>query len=475
MRDEVIIEIEKKLFAHFYQDKSLIPQFKEEDFVTDIARGIYPTLLQHKDDPEWSVTKLFYWISTDAQKEVNKDSLEIIFGDPPEESVDFLRDLLLKERVKRNLKTTILNDIGRVLDSRDEINPTLIENAIQKLSNGLQTIEYGGKHEILKGEEIVDRYAAVIQRRKEERGFWTTGCSHLDSMLTEGFAPGKITSIYAASGIGKSSYALYLVNRQINLKIPSIYITLEMDLASTMDRLVSMRSKIPLRYFYKKNAEEFMENIKLVEAAVEKESAAIKKNKSFRIVDNPSMSIADIEAIVERAKMEMNTDYLICTIDLLSMVREFNSGEGSTADRYEHAMNALFEVARRTKCHFVGVFQSKRNSVPVSKEEDIEKLRPKIENIKNSGAIEERSRIIISLFRKKFYLGRYFPTSPNLESMQDLMEVKIDKQNMGSLGVKQYYFDPESSYLCRWIEEPAIPPYTPEQKTDDSQENLVTN
>ena len=123
--------------------------------------------------------------------------------------------------------------------------------------------------------------------------------------------------------------------------------------------------------------------------------------------------------------------------------------------------------------HFVGVFQAKQMLFRLLKD-DIEKLRPKIENIKILVRLRTEC-IIISLFRKKFYLSRYFPQSPNLDSMQDLMEVKIDKQNMGRLGVCQYFFEPESSYLCKWIEEPEIPPYNPEPEKVDGQAEIDTN
>lgn len=475
MRDELLVDMEKRVFGHFVHNKSLLSLCDSDDFVTELAQNILMELQKYSEH-EWDTDRIYYWLAANPKSEIHRSAVEEIFGiTEPVGDFDFMMESIRKEAIKRRMRDVIVDEVSKELESKDEINTKLIEKAISTLSTGIAKIDNGGDYEIHRTPDLVEDYQAILQQRKIDKGFWSTGCNHLDSMLTEGFAPQKITSLYAPSGIGKSSYALYLVNRQINLRIPSIYITLEMDKASTMDRLLSMRSKIPLRLFYKRNNEDYLENVRMIEMALEKEKTSLVKNPFFRLVDTPGLSLKDIELIVEQVKKEMNVNYLICTIDLLSMVKDFNLGDGSTADKYEHAMNTLHEIARRTNCHFVGVFQAKRNAIPVTKEEDIEKLRPKIENIKNSGAIEERSRIIISLFRKKFYLSRYFPQSPNLESTQDLMEVKIDKQNMGKLGVCQYFFEPESSYLCKWIEEPAIPPYNPEPEKVDGQAEIDTN
>lgn len=475
MRDELLVEMEKQVFGHFVFDRNLLYACDPDDFATELAQNILIELKKY-GEYEWSPDKIYYWLAVNPKSEIHRDAVNEIFGiDKPIGEYTFMMEEVRKEAIKRRMRDVIVDDVAKILESKDAIDPKLLEKAISTLTTGISKIENGGDYNLYRTGQLVEDYQATLNARKVGKGFWSTGCSHLDSMLTEGFAPQKITSIYAPSGIGKSSYALYLVNRQINLRIPSVYITLEMDRDSTMDRLISMRSKIPLKFFYKRNNDDYLENVKMIELALEREKNSLTKNPYFRLVDNPGLALKDVELIVEQAKREMNVNYLVCTIDLLSMVRDFNLGDGSTADKYEHAMNTLHEIARRTNCHFVGVFQAKRNAIPVTKEDDIEKLRPKIENIKNSGAIEERSRIIISLFRKKFYLSRYFPQSPNLDSMQDLMEVKIDKQNMGRLGVCQYFFEPESSYLCKWIEEPEIPPYNPEPEKVDGQAEIDTN
>ena len=473
MRDEVLVGLEQKVFQHIGKNPGLVFRFVEDDFVSAHGKRMLKVLKKYGEH-EWSPEKIFFWFAEEGA-ELHREVVEELFGDPEVDDSDFesLREVMRREAAKRNMREILTDDISRLLDSKDEIDTRVIERSITELSKGLMLIENGGKFRVYNSETMMAEYEKIVERRKIEKGFWDTGCSNLNSMLQEGFAPQKITSIYASSGMGKSSYALYLVNRQINCRIPAIYITLEMDMSSTIDRLIGMRHKVPLKLFYGRGQEDRHENFQLISSLVEKEKKVLSGNPFFRIVDQPGLSIADIEAIVEQAKREMGVNYLICTIDLLSMVKDFNHGNESTADRYEHALNSLHEVARRTNCHFVGVFQSRRNNIPVNKEEDVDKLRPKIEQIKNSGAVEERSRIIISLFRKRFFMERYFPGSPTLDTLPDIMEVKIDKQNMGSLGVAQYWFEPQSSFLCKYEAPPEIRPFVETPVISDDQGQLM--
>ena len=134
------------------------------------------------------------------------------------------------------------------------------------------------------------------------------------------------------------------------------------------------------------------------------------------------------------------------------MVRNFNSGNNKAND-CEHALNELHEMSKSNNCHFVGVVQGRRPSskVVVENPDDIEKFRPRIEEIKNSAAFEERSRIILSTFRAKHYMERLLPEHPELEFMEDIMDIDVLKQNMGRLSRFHYLFNPKKSIIIPYL------------------------
>jgi replicative DNA helicase len=137
------------------------------------------------------------------------------------------------------------------------------------------------------------------------------------------------------------------------------------------------------------------------------------------------------------------------------MLKDFNIGNKNKAELYENAMNSLHEVARRNNVHIVGVVQSRRpdTRINITNVEQLERFRPHIEELKNSAAIEERSRTVISVFRKKHFAMRYLPQDPETLIMSDIAEIDILKQNMGVLGRIKYLFDPECYTFTKLVDE----------------------
>ena len=217
-----------------------------------------------------------------------------------------------------------------------------------------------------------------------------------------------------------------------------------------------MRFKTDIRQFY--NQENGIDDY--LRLLLEKERKKLSRVKRYLFVEESNVSKNDLESIIIEAKKIMGVDYLVCTVDLASMLTDFGVKPGEI----EMSMNEIHIMGRKLNVHFILVFQANREviSEKIRKYEDLDKLRPTLKNIKNSGAIAERSRCVLGLFRKKHYLAQYFPEDPRLEIEDDIMDVQIMKQNGGSLGLLKYLFYPEWSYFF---------PY----KEDKIRERVITN
>jgi len=300
--------------------------------------------------------------------------------------------------------------------------------------------------------DCLDDYIEDLDKRKNGE-YFSFGDMFLDESLTRKASGGQIILISAATGMGKSGYALNLINGMINMEIPCMYFSLEMDEISTFDRLLSMRTQIPIKEWYVKD------NIDTLKLKVIKEKETL-QNKCFRFIDNPNLSLMKIQALIREFKRFYKKDYVCVYIDLITQVKEFidmEYGGGTLATAIEQAVNKLNAIAKSENVCFVCVAQMKRtvDDMKISKVEDTDKLKPTLGSIKNSGALAERSRVVLSAFRARPYVEKYLPDDPKLEYMQDIMEITILKQNQGGIAQGKYLFDPSIMTALPYIEEDA--------------------
>ena len=110
-----------------------------------------------------------------------------------------------------------------------------------RLTNKLEIIQ-GKPSIILTGNDLINAYEEELKER--ESHYYSTGDKYLDDFVTMGEWPGTQTALYAATGMGKTDFALFLFAKQINKKIPCVYISLEMPKGMLMDRMIAAKYQI---------------------------------------------------------------------------------------------------------------------------------------------------------------------------------------------------------------------------------------
>lgn len=452
MSDTSIVLTEQNLLVLCYKNPSYTSEIDPSFFITNEAKLLHESFVSLLDSNiEFNNRNILMEVSKRTEF-FNELTLEKLFNIKIDNTdFEYNYSSLKKSFAQHQIQTVLIEKTLKEVTKKGQLNVNNLKELRDLLSDHIDIITDDNK-KIFTAEDMLSIYHHTLLERNEGHSFYDTGCGYLNMHLTEGFVPSKITVLFGASGVGKSSYALYLVNSQINKQIPSLYISLEMDLISTMDRLIAQRNKILISDLIPRpGKDEYIQDY--VFDLIKSEQIKLNNSKYFRFVEEPGLSISDIEHIIKKVKRQLNTNYLVVTIDLLTMVKEFNKS-AKKADDYEHAMNELHELVKRQKVHLVGVVQARRPSEKVSVKEinDVDKFRPSIETIKNSSAIEERSRTILSTFRRKFYMEKYFPDDPEVLITEDIMEIDVLKQNMGSLGRLKYLFKPETSNIYKYIE-----------------------
>ena len=444
-----IVKTEQQVLNCVWSRPELIYKFDREYFLSPTAKTIFSAIkLLYENNVMLSLGNVL----TEAVKKnenITKDLLENLRKeDFSIENFEFYFKNLKKIYAKDHIESKLLKEILTEVSSKNELNTEKLENFALDIMEHLEIIE--GKESLLMNlYQMMLTYEKTLDDRARNKLTYSTGDSRLDKLITMGFAPGNMTLLFASTGLGKSAYGLSLVNKQINKQIPSMYVSPEMDIIATMDRLCAMRLDIPYSLLYPdENGEVSEQVIDMVRGEAER----LKNVRSFYFVEEPNLSITDIGVLAKEAKKKMRTDYLVCTIDLVTMLKEFS---GKDPKEMEDGMNRLNELAKTLRIHFFNIAQANRSAENhrVISVEDIQRLRPTISNVKNSGALGERSRVVLSVFREKYYAERFFPESPILDTMEDIMEIAILKQNQGKVGkVLKYLYDGERFKILPFLE-----------------------
>ncbi len=384
-----------------------------------------PSLFQRANESDFNVTvdtvKQIFSIANGAEK--LDDMLSVLFKQK--------RKMNFIERINKAYTLATAKgdlDIEEVSVALYEAEEILAENYDKQLLQDFDT--------------WFENYDKDLVERLNGRKY-SFGDKFLDGALVKGAYPGAITTVAGATGQGKSAYILNLISQMINLEIPCMYISLEMSDIDTADRLTSLRCEIPTTELYNQEA------IPTIRQAVERMRKELINTKLFYFVDEPNLSLAQIQSLIKEFKQRTRSNYVIVAIDLVTQLQDFTrTGSGmNLANAYEMAMNKENVIAKAQNCHFINVVQFSRNAdnFKLSEFADLDNpaLRPNLNDIKNAGAIAERSRAVLGLFRPKYYADRYLPDDENLEYMEDILEVQVLKQSNGSTPRLKYLYEGE--------------------------------
>ncbi len=452
-----LIKIEQQNLNCIWDNPDFIYRFDKKYFISNIANDIFETI-KYLYESNVKITKdQIVTYGNSKNKAITEENLEKIREQEYDIGYfDFYFYNLKKNYAKVYIEEKILKDTIVNVSSKGELDLDKLQDLSNSLQEHIEIIQ--GKESSLQSiKQVATRYRGVLVNRKRGDYFFSTGDSNLDRSLAVGFAPGQITTIYGSSGVGKSAFAMNILSKQINRRIPTMMVSLEMDEISSMDRLLAIRNKLPTKMLTFRDPE-LCEDTDMVSSIVEKGLNELENyNDNFLLIDDPSITLkGDLELLIKEAKKRLKTPYLICTIDLLTMLPDV----GTEPQKIEEAMNLLSSIAKRQKVHFVSIVQANRatDSQQIASIDQIDRLRPKsINHIKNSHAIAERSRLVLSVFRPKHYAVNLFPEDEQIEFMDDIMQITVLKQTQGEVGsIVEYLYEPEYIRVVPYIREEII-------------------
>ena len=429
------------------------PRISEDSFVDEVAKSAYEaiqslvsrnievtpaSLLQAAGEIDYNVTQQVIQTIWNIDEEGASSIEDILSALETAQTKDKLLERLaiLKQRIENpgNL------DIDDILAELYQIDTTLQTSG--KSNSPLKSFN-----------EWAEEYLEDLKQRKAGKKY-SYGDMLLDDYLYKGAYPGAITLICASTNMGKSTFALHIVNTLLEKNVPCIYLSLEMSGTDTMDRLIAMRCGISNEDLYNPDPE----NIDAIVEAVEKERTALVNKRNFYFCEDPTISLHKLQKLIKEFKQRTHAEYCLVIVDLLTQVKDFMSASNgvNTATAMEISVNTLNALAKSENCHIVGVAQLKRDNdnVRITCLDDIEACRPTLTAIKNSGALAERSRVVLSVFRRKYFIDRYLRDDAEAMAQPDIMEVQVLKNSNGASGkILKYMFDTDHFKLLPLIDE----------------------
>jgi len=387
---------------------------KEEDFYKDAHKEIYRVMLGLYDrgEPIDLVT---------LANELNKEEkLERVGGAtylttvlntvPSTANVEHYAKIVKEKSMLRAL-ITASNQINQMSYAENDANETLDRSqsiifsiAQDRISRGFISVKQLVKDSF--------EYIENLYHRKEHVTGVATGYKEFDTM-TSGLQKADLIIVAGRPSMGKSAFCLNIAtNVAILEKKPVAMFSLEMSKEHLVQRMLGSEARVDMS----KLRTGFLSDedwSPLTTAASNLSEAPI------FIDDTPGISTLEIRAKARRLKQEHDIGLII--IDYIQLMKG-GSGSESRQQEISDISRSLKSLARELNVPLIGVSQLSR-AVETRKED----FRPRLSDLRESGALEQDADLVVFVFREEYY-------KPDDEKLKGMAQIIIGKQRNGPVG-----------------------------------------
>ena len=323
---------------------------------------------------------------------------------------------IVKEKaILRNLINTATQIVAQSYDGQQDAN-VLLDKAEKQIfdiaGSQLQGISVSIKEIIKDSIETIEGF----YRRKAHVTGLPTGFDDLD-MMTAGLHNSELIVVAGRPSMGKSALAACIAEYIAVQEQKAVAIfSLEMAKEQLVQRMLCSHARVELQ----KARSGYLTQSdwpKLVTAAGKLAEAPI------YIDDSASLTSLELRAKARRLKSHHNIELII--VDYLQLM--------TSATRAENRQQEISEISRSLKT------LSKELSVPViaisqlsRAPEKRENYRPRLSDLRESGAIEQDADVVMLLFREEYYTPK--------EANKGITEVIVAKQRNGPIGSQKLIF-----------------------------------
>jgi replicative DNA helicase len=268
---------------------------------------------------------------------------------------------------------------------------------------------------------IKEAYDRLDFRKTKEHEFSGVATGYLDlDELTAGFQNSELIVLAARPSVGKTAFALNIARHVIvEEKLPVLFVSLEQARIELAERLLCCQARVDSHRLRKGHLNSEEEG-KIIKAGDEF------SNCQLFIDDTPCQNMLRIAANARRLKKRHNLRLVL--IDYLQLI-DPDDRRDSRQEQVSAISRRLKFLARELKIPVVALAQVNRSS------EDRQDHRPRLSDLRESGAIEQDADTVLMLHR---------PDKEPGQEDDSLIEVIVAKQRNGPIGnvslmyIKQY-------------------------------------
>jgi replicative DNA helicase len=390
-----------------------VEHIKPEDFYKEAHKIVFRSMMELSDrsDPVDLVTIGGYLSDKSLLDQVGGAAYlsYLVDGVPVASNVESYAKLVREKSLVRSLiaasteiVTDCYNEPGNVSELIDRAESRLFAVSGQREKKGFAA----AKDLVYEGYKLIEK---LYERQSHLTGL-ATGFKDMDEM-TGGLQKGDLFIIAGRPSMGKTAFALNLAVNAARFSNATVAVySLEMGKEQLMMRMMTSEARIDAGRIRKGELHDD-DWPKLTKAA-----DLLSQQKIF-IDDQPAQSTFEIRAKARRLAKEHGLDLVI--IDYLQLIR----GSGSTYSREQEISEisrSLKALAKEMQVPVIALSQLNRS---VETRDD---KRPRMSDLRESGAIEQDADVISFVYRDVVY----HPDTPD----QNVAEIIVGKHRNGAIG-----------------------------------------
>ena len=322
----------------------------------------------------------------------------------------------------KSLLRTLIKTANELIDlgySQNEEIESLMDSAEKKIFDIMQRKSQKGYSSIK--DILVDSFTQLqeLYNNKQHITGVPSGFIDLDNK-TAGFHKSELILIAARPAMGKTAFALNIAtNAAVQANIPVVVFSLEMSKEQCANRILCSQAMVDSQKVSKGDiSDEEWEKLAVA-------SGELSESSGIFIDDTAGITVAEIRAKCRKLKIEKNIGLVV--IDYLQLIQ----GSGKSSSREQE----IAEISRSLK------ILAKEIDVPVIALSQLSRApeartdhRPMLQDLRESGSIEQDADIVMFIYRDDYY-------NPQAEQT-NIAEIIIAKNRSGPVGTTELLWMP---------------------------------
>ena len=308
--------------------------------------------------------------------------------------------------------------VSRAYESRED--PEELLEEAEKLIFDITGMKISGQAVVLK-DLLQQTFKQIEQYDGTRVTGLTTSFPKLDDMLG-GLQRGDMIILAARPSMGKSALALNIAEHiAVDNHLPVAFFSVEMSAQQLAQRILCSYGKIDSQRL-RRGSLNAQEHRDLAQAAQDLESAPL------YIDDSPGLSVLQLRAKARRLKLKHDIQCVV--VDYLQLLSSsFGSGRRPENRQQEisEMSRGLKALARELDVPVIALSQLNRGP------EQREGGKPRMSDLRESGAIEQDADVILLLHRESVY---------NDQAPEEQADLDVAKQRNGPTGVVHLSWNP---------------------------------